>query len=444
MRSVRWRKGRLPASKQRKHHTQSLGLLQLPGHCCLHQGVLCYRNRAATPPGSYRLICFLKHCWKARTYLDIDVRRAASSSLAFAILCLSLTIQVSSAHAQQIAEASPALAALPEAPQTHLSPSNSSSQAVTTGTIMGTITDQDGAAISNARIILTPQIDDPRTQSRSSTVRTTVADADGQFSFDSLPAGSFQISVSAPGFATEHINLQLHPGEAYDAPVIVLPAASTVEVQAISQHDMAELQIKDAEQQRVLGFIPNFYVTYEPNPIALSSGQKFELAWKTTVDPINFAITGAIAGIQQSLDDYNGFGQGASGYAKRYAASYGTFLIGTMLSNAVLPSLLKQDPRYFYKGTGTTRSRILYAIANSVICKGDNGRWQPNYSSIGGSLAAGAISNAYYPAADRQGAQLTFENAAFGIAGSAASNIFQEFVVRKLTPHSAKSKPINP
>jgi hypothetical protein len=103
---------------------------------------------------------------------------------------------------------------------------------------------------------------------------------------------------------------------------------------------------------------------------------------------------------------------------------------------------LKQDPRYFYKGTGTKRSRLMYAIANSVICKGDNGRWEANYSSILGSLAAGGISNLYYPEADR-GAGLTFENTLIGIGTTAAANILQEFVIKKLTPNLPSHDPGN-
>jgi len=110
----------------------------------------------------------------------------------------------------------------------------------------------------------------------------------------------------------------------------------------------------------------------------------------------------------------------------------------------VLASLLKQDPRYFYKGTGSTGSRILYAIANSVICKGDNRRWQANYSGILGSLAAGGISNIYYPANDRNGAELTFENAGIGIGETAVTNLFQEFIIRKLTPKLPKNDPSKP
>ncbi len=87
---------------------------------------------------------------------------------------------------------------------------------------------------------------------------------------------------------------------------------------------------------------------------------------------------------------------------------------------------------------------MLYAIANSVICKGDNGHWQANYSSILGSLAAGGISNLYYPAENRDGLQLTFENALIGIGESAAINVLQEFVLRKLTRNVPNQEPANP
>jgi hypothetical protein len=159
------------------------------------------------------------------------------------------------------------------------------------------------------------------------------------------------------------------------------------------------------------------------------------------VDPVDLAVTGAIAGFQQVQNDFSGYGQGAQGYAKRYGASYGNFVVGTYIGGAILPSLLKQDPRYFYKGTGSKRSRILYAIANSVICKGDNGHWQGNYSGIIGSLAAGGISNLYYPPNSREGLELTFENALIGIGANAAINLLQEFVVRRLTPSANASKP---
>jgi hypothetical protein len=215
-------------------------------------------------------------------------------------------------------------------------------------------------------------------------------------------------------------------------------AANVTDVQvALSRVEVAEAQVKDEEKQRVLGVIPNFYVTYDPHPVALTPRQKFELAWKTTVDPVTFAIVGGIAGVQQAQNTFSGYGQGAQGYGKRYGAAFADLVAGTYIGSAVLPSLLKQDPRYFYKGTGSKHSRILYAIANSVVCRGDNGRWQPNYSNIFGNLAAGGISNLYYPSQNR-GAGLTFENAAIGIGATGAANLVEEFLMRKLTPNLPK------
>jgi hypothetical protein len=269
---------------------------------------------------------------------------------------------------------------------------------------------------------------------------------DGQYSFADLVPGAFQITISAPGFAAQTSSGILHSGEIYIAPPITLALATAItEVRvAVPRTEVAEDQIKVQEKQRVLGFIPNFYVSYVPDAVPLTSKQKFELAWKTTFDPVTFVLTGAIAGVQQAQNDFSGYGQGAQGYAKRFGASYADMVTGTIIGSAILPSLLKQDPRYFYMGRGRSRSRILYAIANSVICKGDNKRWQPNYSGILGSLAAGGISNLYYPLNDRDGAALTFENGLIGIGATAAANLLQEFLIRKLTPNVPNYVPNSP
>ncbi len=266
--------------------------------------------------------------------------------------------------------------------------------------------------------------------------RTTTSDGDGEFDFDDIPAGAFQLTISSSGFATQTINGVLHAGESYQTPPIKLlisAASSEVRVSA-SRDEIALAQFKEEEEQRVFGFIPNFYVSYAPDAPPLTSRQKFHLAWRSSIDPITIAASGFFAGIEQAGNNFSGFGEGAQGYAKRFGANYADNFIGTMLGGAVLPSLLKQDPRYFYKGTGSTRSRALYAVANAVICKGDNGHWQPNYSAVIADLAGGGISNLYYPAANRNGVSLTFENTGLDFAGSAIQNLFQEFVVRKLTP----------
>jgi hypothetical protein len=195
----------------------------------------------------------------------------------------------------------------------------------------------------------------------------------------------------------------------------------------------------------VLGIIPNFYVTYVPNAAPLTPKQKYNLAWRLNIDPVSFLLAGQTAGIQQARNEFRGYGQGAQGYAKRYGAAYANFTISNFLGSAVFPSVFKQDPRYFYKGTGTTKSRILYALANAVICKSDGGRWQVNYSGIIGSLASGGISNLFYPASDRNGPALTFENTAMSIGSTAVFNLMQEFALRKLTPKVPNTpSPTNP
>ena len=303
------------------------------------------------------------------------------------------------------------------------------------GSIHGVVTSADGTVYEGACVELElSHDDDPATA-------TQKTDSGGAFSFANLPAGEFKLTISSNGFVTHSISGVLHAGEAFDARTIVLPVAATtsvVEVSAESQIELAQVQLNLEEKQRVLGALPNYYVSYDPNAAPLTTRQKYQLAWKTSSDPMTWLITGAFAGMEQTTNAFAGYGQGAQGYGKRFGANYADGFIGNMIGGAILPSLFKQDPRYFYKGTGTIRSRAMYAIANAVICKGDNGRWQPAYSGILGGLAAGGISNLYYPASNRSGAELTFENALIGTAEGAVQNVFQEFVVRRLTPRLPK------
>jgi len=306
------------------------------------------------------------------------------------------------------------------------------------GSISGTVVDQSGAVIAGARVRITGK--------DQSLKQEVLSGGDGQFSFSDIAPGPFQLTITAAGFASQTFSGILHSGEIFVVPQNPLAVATNVtEVQVgVSPEEVAEEQIKVEEKQRVFGVLPNFYVSYVPDAVPLTSKQKFKLAWKTVVDPFTFVFVGGVAGVEQAQDHFKAYGQGAEGYAKRFGAGYADTITGTFIGAAILPSLLKQDPRYFYKGTGSTRGRIMYAIANSVICKGDNRHWQANYSSILGSLAAGGISNLYYPADDRNGAELTFENAALGIGGTAVTNLFQEFVIRKLTPKARNNQQAKP
>lgn len=209
----------------------------------------------------------------------------------------------------------------------------------------------------------------------------------GQFSFANVVPGGFQLTITADGFATQTFSGVVESGQMQTLPPIMLniaAAQTTVQV-GFPLAEIAEEQMKVQERQRGLGIVPNFYVSYLPSAAPLNSKQKFNLAWKTAT-----------------------------------------------------------DPRYFYKGTGSKRSRILYAIANTVVCKGDNGRWQTNYSRVLGHLAAGGMANLYYPPSNRRGAALTFEIGAIGIGGSAAVNLFQEFLSRKFTPRVHRQDPDKP
>jgi hypothetical protein len=203
----------------------------------------------------------------------------------------------------------------------------------------------------------------------------------------------------------------------------------------LSPNELADVQIKQQEKQRVLGFVPNFYVSYVPEAAPLTAKNKFELAWKSATDPVTFAGVAFLAGIDQAGDRWAAYGQGAQGYGKRFGAAYANVFDATFIGGALLPSLLKQDPRYFYKGTGSKRSKFFYAIASSFICKGDNGRWQPNYSDVLGSFAAAGIAKLYYPAKDSRGAGFVVSAAMIRLGETSLAGVLQEFVFPKLTPN---------
>lgn len=294
------------------------------------------------------------------------------------------------------------------------------------GIVSGGVVDQNGIGVAGAHVKLMQD---------ESMLQEGECDEDGQFIFVRVPPGPLTLTISAEGFATKTVSNTLPSGENYVFPEITLLLATQItEIRVTpSMEEIAQEQFKDLEKQRVLGFVPNFYVSYLGEAAPLSSSQKFNLALKATADPVTGIWVGVVAARDQAADRFSRYGQGAQGYAKRYGASYANFASGLFIGGAVLPSLLKQDPRYYYKGTGTRRSRFLYAVSRTFVCKGDNQRWQPNYSLIVGYVAAGGISNLYVPDRDRHGASLTFENAAMGIGGSAVINVLQEFVLHRFT-----------
>ena len=224
--------------------------------------------------------------------------------------------------------------------------------------------------------------------------------------------------------------------------VLVIPAQVTEVHVGLPPEELATIQIKEQEKQRVFGLIPNFYASYVPDAAPLRPKHKFELAWKSGSDPITLIGVGALAGLDQAGDRWHDYGQGAQGYAKRLGATYANVFSSTFIGSAIMPSILKQDPRYFYKGTGSKRSRLLRAISASVWCKGDNGQWQPNYSNVIGSFAGSGLQVLYLPKKDRGGAGFVVSGALLRLGETSLAGVLQEFLIPKLRSHT--SDPSNP
>lgn len=294
--------------------------------------------------------------------------------------------------------------------------------------ISGTVLDVTGGAVMGAQVTLVA-LDQPST-------RSVLSNDQGGFVFTELAPGRFKFTVASTGFEPyASSELVLYAGEKLLVPEFRLsPAATTTNIQvSVTQTELATEQLNAQEQQRVLGIFPNFYSSYIWDAAPMSSGQKYQLAVRSLVDPFSFVGTGVFAAAEQWQNIFPGYGQGAQGYAKRYGAAYADEGLSRMIGGAILPSLLHQDPRYFYRGTGTRKTRALYAISQAIICRGDNGRMQPNYSYVLGSFAAGGLSNLYHPAGDR-GAGLTIGNGFLNVATHAIDNLAREFLFRKLTP----------
>jgi Carboxypeptidase regulatory-like domain len=333
-------------------------------------------------------------------------------------------------HTQRIAPVTGSDKSLPNAPDRLASsePTNVevSNRQANSG-ISGTVLDANGGALSGARVTLAA--------AEGGEERVVLADSDGKFAFGELPAGIFKVTITSAAMETfVRSDIVLGADERRELPPIVLAVAGiTTEVRVVvTQTELAQEQIKAAEQQRVLGVLPNFYSSYIWNAAPLNSRQKFNLAFHSITDPVEFLGTGIVAGVEQTYNTFPGYGQGVQGYAKRYGAAYADDVLGRMIGSAILPSLFHQDPRYFYKGSGSMRSRIFYALSRAVITRGDNGHMQPNYSHVLGSFAAGGISNLYHPAGDR-GVALTLSNGLIETAGSAVDNLLREFLLHKVT-----------
>jgi hypothetical protein len=293
-------------------------------------------------------------------------------------------------------------------------------------TLMGTVMDVNGNTVPNAKVSLdSPNEADP----------TFETGENGFFQFSNLkPEIPYQIKIAADGFAEwTSSTITLQPGQFKiigDIKLRIRTEQTAIQV-SYDQVEVATEQFKIQETQRVWGIVPNFYVSYDANAEPLTARRKFALALRVSVDPVTAAGVAFISGAKQASNSPN-FGQGAGGYGERFGAVAADGFTDIMIGGAILPTLLHQDPRYFYQGTGTTGSRIRHAVLSPFWARYDNGRWGPNYSSLGGDLASSALANFYYPKSNR-GAGLVFGNFAIGTAERVGASLAQEFLLGKFT-----------
>lgn len=312
--------------------------------------------------------------------------------------------------------------------------STAASSSVATTDLNGTVTDENGDLVPGSTVVLEG--------ASAADHQSQVANDNGFFNFPGLKAGvPYRLTISAKGFANwVSPPITLAAGQFYGVSDIKLKLAGEVSSVTVysSTEQIATQQVELEEQQRIMGFIPNFYVVYDSkSAVPLTTKLKFQMAYRVAIDPVSFIGAAFLAGIDQAGDSLN-YPLGAKGYGERMGATYADGITDIMFGGAILPSLLHQDPRYFYQGTGTTKSRLRHALSNPLICRSDSGRLEPNYSSIGGDLISSSISNLYYPPSNR-GAGLVFENLLLSTGEREVSSIVQEFVLRRFTP-SAKNR----
>lgn len=180
------------------------------------------------------------------------------------------------------------------------------------------------------------------------------------------------------------------------------------------------------EPKRILGIIPNFRTSpsldnYKP----LTTSEKFAIASQDALDR-GTIVLGAIFGAEGQLTNANrSFGQGVAGYGRYFGSAYGDLVIGDYMTEAVFPTLLHQDPRYFRRGTGSGWSRLGYAVGRIFWTQRDSGGTQCNYSELIGNSAAVAISNAYY--SNNRTAADEISKLGMQLGVDMAANILKEF-----------------
>ncbi len=158
-----------------------------------------------------------------------------------------------------------------------------------------------------------------------------------------------------------------------------------------------------SSNDRLFFALPNF-LTVDVNGkiIPLTTKQKFKIVARSAFDPVQIPWYAILAGISQAQNSEPGFGQGAEGYGKRWAAYAADGVIENFFVGAIIPSIFRQDPRFFPSGKGSFFHRTGYAVSRIVVTRSDSGHSEFNVSEVLGSAIASTISTySYHPREDR-------------------------------------------
>jgi hypothetical protein len=205
--------------------------------------------------------------------------------------------------------------------------------------------------------------------------------------------------------------------------------------------DISTANAPKPESHRIFGILPDYrsspsLATYEP----LTPKEKFQIAGKDGFDRGTIILAAMFGGLGQLQRSAPSFGNGVPGYAHYFGASYADYVIGDYMTEAIYPTLLRQDPRYFRRGTGSNLSRFGYAMGQIFWTHKDSGGMQFNYSEILGNSTAVAISNAYYP--DSRTASSAVSRLGVQIGVDMASNVLKEFApeLNRMFSHKQRAK----
>jgi hypothetical protein len=150
-------------------------------------------------------------------------------------------------------------------------------------------------------------------------------------------------------------------------------------------------------QKRIFGIVPNNRTSDKKEHETLTPREKFSIAVEDDFDRGTFMLAAGFAGYAQLGNSTPSFGRGVKAYARYYVAAYADQAVGNVMTEAIFPVMLHQDPRYFRRGTGSRWSRLGYAAGQIFVTHSDSGSTQINFSELLGNLTAVGIANAYYP-----------------------------------------------